>query len=273
VPCDVSIIVPVCNEEENILPLAQEVSAALLAGRWTYELVFVDDASTDGTWRNIQRARGLDGRVRGLRHTRNCGQSAALWTGIQRTTAAVIGTMDGDRQNDPADFPKMLDALERCDFVCGVRAKRRDNFVRRASARVARVARKWVLRVDFVDTGCGLRVFKRTAIAQLFAFNGLHRFLPILVHGSGGRTLELPVNHRPRVAGMSKYGIWDRLGRGILDLLAVAWYQRRRLQPVVVEEANVELTAEESDSRATSRARQTPIGTVGAGEGSRRLAD
>jgi dolichol-phosphate mannosyltransferase len=240
VACDISIVVPVRNEEDNILPLAQEVATALSQTRWTYELVFVDDASTDKTWLRIQDARRRDSRVRGLRHASNRGQSAALWTGIQATESSIIATMDGDRQNDPADFPRLLAELDGHDFVCGVRIKRQDALSRRFSAAVARHARKWVLKVDFADTGCGLRVFKRSTLASLFPFNGLHRFLPILVHGSGARTREVAVNHRPRVAGVSKYGIWDRLGRGIVDLLAMAWFQRRRLPPISYEEAQVE---------------------------------
>jgi dolichol-phosphate mannosyltransferase len=235
VACEVSIIVPVFNEQDNVRPLACEVASVLDACQPAFELVFVDDASTDGTWETIEEARRQDSRVWGLRHSANCGQSAALWTGIQASTAPVIATMDGDRQNDPADFPALLAALDRYDFVCGVRVRRQDSFVRRVSAVVARKARKIMLGVDFADTGCAVRVFKRTVLAGVFPFNGVHRFLPVLVHGAGARTLELPINHRPRVAGMSKYGLWNRLGRGIADLLAVAWYQRRRLTPVVIE--------------------------------------
>src|SRR5262245_11426006 len=198
----------------------------------SYELVFVDDASTDDTWRRIAEVRHLDARVRGLRHARNSGQSAALWTGIQATTSPILATLDGDLQNDPADLPRMLGELERHDFVSGMRLQRRDNFVRRVSSAIARWARRTALGVDFRDTGCAIRVFKRPALNGVFPFNGLHRFLPVIVHGGGARTLEVPVNHRPRVAGVSKYGIWNRLGRGIYDLFAIAWYQKRRLRPV-----------------------------------------
>lgn len=219
------------NEEENIFPLAREVreAFAFLDG---WELVFVDDASTDGTWQKIMLARDMDLRVRGLRHERNAGQSAALWTGFQATHSRLIATLDGDLQNDPADLIRLLDELEGVDFVCGVRVHRKDNWLRRVSSRVARKARKWVLRVDFSDTGCAARVFKRTALAGLFPFDGLHRFLPVLMHAAGARTKEVPVAHRPRVAGYSKYGVWNRLGRGILDLLAIAWYQRRRIAEI-----------------------------------------
>jgi dolichol-phosphate mannosyltransferase len=232
----ISIIVPVFNEAENILPLAQEVVEALHAEPRPFELVFVDDASTDQTWQRIEEAHKIDPRVGGLRHARNAGQSAALWTGIQATTSPIIGTLDGDLQNDPIDLSKMLSELAQYDFVCGVRIRRHDNFVRRASSSVARWARKTALGVDFRDTGCALRVFKRSALAGVFPFDGWHRFLPILVHGTGTKTLEIPVSHRPRSAGISKYGVWNRVGRGILDLLALAWYEKRRLRHVPFSE-------------------------------------
>jgi glycosyltransferase involved in cell wall biosynthesis len=241
VSVDISIIVPVFNEAENILPLTQEVTLALRSERRPYELVFVDDASIDKTWERINAAHQGNPSVRGLRHSSNCGQSAALWSGIQATTGAVIATMDGDLQNDPADLPRLLTELDRADFILGRRVKRRDNWLRQVSSRVARVARRAVLGVDLQDTGCSLRVFKRSVLDGIFPFNGLHRFLPVLVHGGGAKVLEIPVSHRPRTAGVSKYGIRNRLGRGIVDLLAVAWYQKRRLRPVqIIESARTE---------------------------------
>lgn len=233
--CEISIIIPVFNEAENILPLVDQVATALQKEPRSYELVFVDDTSTDETWRRIQDARGRDRRVTGLRHARNCGQSAALWTGLQATNCPIVATLDGDLQNDPADLPKLLAELAHCDFVCGVRTKRQDTVVRRVSSWVARRARKLALGVDFSDTGCAFRVFKRTALDGVFPFNGWHRFLPLLVHAAGATTREVPINHRPRVAGVSKYGVWNRLGRGVLDLFAMAWYQKRRLKKVAVE--------------------------------------
>ncbi len=250
---DLAIVVPVYNEAENVLPMVREVAAAMAHDGRGYELLFVDDGSTDPTWERIAQARRDDPRVRGLRHVRNCGQSAALWTGFQATRTPLIATLDGDLQNDPAELPRMLALLAEADFVCGRRAHRQDNWSRRLSARVARWARGMVLRVGFADVGCGLRVFKRTVLAGVFGFHGLHRFLPILVAGGGFVTLEVPVRHRPRVAGVSKYGVWNRLGRGILDLLAVAWYQQRRLQPV----ATVELGAACPPTEAASRAPAT----------------
>jgi dolichol-phosphate mannosyltransferase len=226
---ELAIIVPVYDEEENILPMAREVSEAMKNVAIDYELVFVDDASRDSTWQRIQELRKSNPRIRGLRHLKNAGQSAALWTGILNTTTPLIATLDGDLQNDPADLPKLIAEIKNVDFVCGVRTKRKDTWVRRVSSKVARWARKSALGVDFADTGCAFRVFKRSTLDGLFGFNGLHRFLPVLVHGGGHSTKEIPINHRARVAGVSKYGLFNRLGRGIYDLIAVGWYQRRRV--------------------------------------------
>ncbi len=231
-----AILIPVFNEEDNVLPMTREVAAAMAEFSEPWELVFVDDGSTDATWARIGEARRLDEHVRGLRHTRNAGQSAAVWTGIRHTGSPVLATLDGDLQNDPAEIPRLYALLEEVDFVSGDRsAARRDHWVRRVSSVVARWCRVRALGYDFRDTGCALRVFKRETLSGLFAFNGLHRFLPILVAGGGWKTREVPVNHRPRVAGVSKYGVWNRLWRGLFDLVGVAWFQKRRLPPVPVE--------------------------------------
>ena len=229
---EISIIVPVFNEADNVLPMAREVAAAMSKSGRDWELVFVDDASSDETPQRIIEATRADHHVRGLRHQRNAGQSAAVWTGIQATTSPVLCTLDGDLQNDPTDLPAMIAELGKVDFVSGMRLNRQDSWVRKVSSKIARAARKSALGVDFRDTGCAIRAFKRTALAGVFPFNGLHRFLPVLVHGGGAKTLEVPVNHRPRVAGVSKYGVWNRLGRGIYDLIAISWYQKRRYRPV-----------------------------------------
>src|SRR5688572_24744219 len=225
--------------------MMREVAAAMNNAGHNWELVFVDDASTDETPRRIMEAVLADPHVRGLRHQRNAGQSAAVWTGIQATTGPILCTLDGDLQNDPADLPAMIGELERVDFVSGMRLNRQDKWLRKVSSKVARWARKSALGVDFQDSGCALRAFKRAALAGVFPFNGLHRFLPIIVHGGGAKTLEVPVKHRPRVAGVSKYGVWNRLGRGIYDLMAIGWYQKRRYRPVEV----VVLVASPNDCR------------------------
>lgn len=234
---EIAIVVPLFNEADNVEPLVAEITRVFAPETRPWELVLVDDCSTDDTWARIQAVGRRDPRVHGLRHARNRGQSAAVWTGLQGTPAPLLCTLDGDLQNDPAELPRMLALLDEVDFVCGHRVNRRDSLVRKLSSRVARLARRWVLRHDFADTGCALRAFKRSSLAGVFPFNGLHRFLPILVAGNGSRCREVPVNHRPRVAGVSKYGVWNRLGRGLFDLVGVAWYQRRRLDPVAVQDS------------------------------------
>jgi glycosyltransferase involved in cell wall biosynthesis len=237
VPVELSIIVPVFEEEENVAPLAEQIVQALAGESRPWELVFVDDASRDRTWERIQGARRRDPRVKGVRHQRNAGQSAAFWTGLRATTAPLVATLDGDLQNDPADLPRLLAELAHADFVSGVRVNRRDTWVRRVSSRVARRARRAAFGVDFRDTGCFLRVFRRSALGGVLPFNGWHRFLPVLVHGAGVAVREVPVNHRPRAAGVSKYGIWNRLGRGLYDLVGVGWYLNRRLSPIPFTES------------------------------------
>jgi dolichol-phosphate mannosyltransferase len=202
-------------------------------------LILVDDASTDGTWERILEVQRADKRVRAVRHARNSGQSAALWTGFGVSQGSIIATLDGDLQNDPADLPLLLEALASADLVCGVRTKRMDNALRRVSSKVARWARKLVLGVDFRDSGCNLRAFKRSVLQTLFPFDGLHRFMPIVAQGAGAVVVEMPVNHRPRIAGSSKYGVWNRLGRGIADLAMIAWYRKRQLKNIsFVEHTN-----------------------------------
>ena len=171
----------------------------------------------------------MDSRVRALRHSKNAGQSAALWTGFKHCRADVIATLDGDLQNNPADLPRLIAELQSCDMVCGVRIKRMDTWLRRVSSGIARIARKKVLGVDFRDSGCNLRVFKATLLKNLPAFDGIHRFMPILAHGAGAIVKEVPVDHHPRTAGKSNYGVWNRLGRGIYDLLMVRWLLKRQL--------------------------------------------
>lgn len=233
-PAELAIIIPVFDEAENVLPLAGEIAEVLRDEPRTWELVFVDDASTDGTWDKILAARRRDPRVRGVRHAKNAGQSGALWTGLQATDAPIVATLDGDRQNDPADLPRLLAELATVDFVCGHRVNRQDSFGRRLSSRLARWARRAALGADFADTGCALRVFRRSALGEVFPFDGWHRFLPILVAAQGVSTKEVPVHHRPRAAGRSKYGVWNRLWRGLFDLVGVAWHLKRRLRAVPV---------------------------------------
>jgi dolichol-phosphate mannosyltransferase len=218
---EISVVVPLYNEARNVEPLVRQIFAAFREEKRPLELILVDDRSTDETWEEILKVRRTDARIRALRHQRQSGQSAALWTGFQASRGEIIATLDGDLQNDPADFPRMLAELPTCDMVCGVRVGRKDTMVRRISSVIARWARKVVLGVDFRDSGCNLRAFKRSVLKLLPAFDGLHRFIPILAHGSGAIVREIPVTHHARVAGLSKYGIGNRLRRGIVTLALV----------------------------------------------------
>lgn len=226
---DISVVVPLKDERPNVLPLVQRIFEVLDAASLESELILVDDGSTDGTWTRILEAQSSHSRIRSLRHERNVGQSAALWTGFKACRAKWIATLDGDLQNDPLDLPRMISELRHCDMVCGVRVSRKDNLTRRISSHVARRARKLLLGVDFRDAGCNLRVFRASILASIVPFNGLHRFLPILAQAAGATIVELPVHHHPRTAGNSKYGVWNRLGRGVADLCGVRWLLKRRL--------------------------------------------
>lgn len=227
---EISIVVPLFNEADNVAPLVKRICEAMEAQPGSWEMVLVDDCSSDGTWTRISGEQQCERRLRPLRHLRNQGQSAALWSGFKHSRGTIIATLDGDLQNDPMDLPRMIDELASCDMVCGVRTRRADTWLRRVSSRIARWSRRAALGVDFADTGCNLRVFRRPVLQTLPPFNGIHRFMPVLAHNGGARVKELPVCHHPRLAGVSKYGLWNRLGRGICDLLMVALYLRRQLR-------------------------------------------
>ena len=236
---ELSIVIPFFNEGPNVVPLAREVLAALRNEPRRLELILVDDASTDDTWQQMLRARDEDARVRPVQLQARSGQSAALWSGFKAGRGEILATLDGDRQNDPADLPNLLARLDQYDLVCGVRVKREDNFVRRQSSRIARWARRAVLSIDFPDTGCNLRVFKRPVLETVLPFDGFHRFMPVLALAGGVKAIGVPVGHRPRTAGRTKYGVWNRLGRGIKDLWMVKWYLKRRIKNIPMTEAPV----------------------------------
>jgi len=232
---EISVVVPLRNESANVLPLTERIFAALDKASGGIELILVDDASSDDTWQRILESRQAHPRLRAFRHSQNLGQSAALWTGFRASHGKILATLDGDLQNDPADLPRMLALLADCDMVCGVRTNRADNWLRRVSSSIARFARKTVLGVDFADTGCNLRVFKRTVLETLPAFDGIHRFMPVFVHNVGAVVKEIPVSHHPRTAGRSNYGIGNRLGRGIRDLIMVRWFLKRQIGRAATE--------------------------------------
>jgi dolichol-phosphate mannosyltransferase len=224
----VSIIVPVFNEEDNIAPLAEEIAASCgsLPG---VEVLFVDDGSTDATWAQIEAARARFPFVAGHRFPKNRGQSAALLVGFRIASGDVIVMLDGDLQNNPTDIPLLLNKLETCDVVCGYRANRKDTWSRRAGSRAANVIRNWFTHDGIRDTGCTLKAFRRECAADLPPLNGVHRFMPAYFTLHGRCIKQVPVDHRPRRFGTSKYTNLQRLPRTLFDLLGFVWYRRRLL--------------------------------------------
>jgi glycosyltransferase involved in cell wall biosynthesis len=224
----VSIVVPFFNEEDNVPELAARV-AAVFAGLpgHDYECVFVNDGSTDGTRAALDRLAAADARVRPVHFKANRGQSAAVIAGLQRARGEYLITLDGDLQNDPCDIPRFVELLAEHDCVCGYRAKRNDDFIRRLSSRVANRVRDAILRDGIRDSGCGAKGFRRACVPHLPCFNGVHRFMAVFIRRAGFDLVEMPVTHNPRIHGVSKYGIGNRLWRGLYDLVGVAWLRRR----------------------------------------------
>lgn len=227
----ISVVVPVYNESGNIRPLAEEVARAL-AGHITFELIFVDDCSEDATLAEIDSAMADNPRVAVQRHQRNRGQSAGVRTGVLAARAPIIATLDGDGQNDPGDIPALYERLiaePGLSMVIGERRQRQDSWLRKLSSSVANSVRSTLLRDETRDTGCGIKVFRRDEFLNLPAFDHMHRFMPALMQRNGGRVCAVPVHHRPRLHGESKYGVNNRLWVGIVDMLGVFWLQKRRI--------------------------------------------
>jgi dolichol-phosphate mannosyltransferase len=227
-----SVVIPVYNEAGNLRSLAREVFTAL-AGR-PFELIFVDDASNDDTAAEAARVQAELGKALiVVRHERNAGQSTALHTGFRVARNDWVVTLDGDGQNDPADIPRLLAVIEQPGFdprvklVTGLRLRRQDSWVRKLSSRIANGVRRAILKDGVPDTGCGLKLIERDAFLNLPYFDHMHRFIPALVQQGGGKVISVPVNHRPRQWGSSKYGIGNRLFTGLVDLAGVAWLGRR----------------------------------------------
>jgi len=236
---ELSVVIPVCNEEPNIEPLLREILAAL-PGR-ALEIIYVDDGSTDGSAALLRRLRHEVPALRVLTHARRSGQSAGLCTGLRAARADWVATLDGDGQNDPADIPRLLAARDApghdaVRLYMGHRVNRRDTLIRRISSRVANGVRSRMLRDATPDTGCGLKLIHRQTFLELPRFNHMHRFLPALVHRAGAQVLSVPVHHRERERGISKYGLFDRLWVGIVDLFGVMWLARRKVAPPGISE-------------------------------------
>jgi dolichol-phosphate mannosyltransferase len=237
---DLSVVIPVKDEAANVAPLVAELRAAL-DGLLDYEIVFVDDGSEDGTAAEVARLQAEAPHVRLLRHMRCCGQSAAIRSGVRAARAAWIATLDGDGQNDPADIPKLWRiGLTTPDapllLIAGYRESRQDSWAKRFASQIANRARRGILGDDTPDSGCGLKLFPRALFLALPYFDHMHRFLPALVLREGGIVRSIRVNHRPRRRGVSKYGVFDRLGVGVVDLLGVIWLKRRAARPHLLDE-------------------------------------
>ena len=236
---DLSVVIPVKNEAENLAPLIAEIHAAL-DGLVSFEIVYVDDGSTDDSVQRLQAIQAGDPTLRLVRHAQSCGQSTAVRSGVKAAQGRWIATLDGDGQNDPADIPhlwRLAQAAEpgRPAIYCGHRAKRRDTAVKRLSSRFANGLRSRLLGDATPDTGCGLKLFERAVFLDLPYFNHMHRYLPALVLRLGGSVVSVKVNHRPRERGTSNYGTIDRALVGIVDLFGVMWLQRRAKVPVLLD--------------------------------------
>jgi dolichol-phosphate mannosyltransferase len=220
----VSVVVPVFNEEENMAILQSELRNAL-AGI-DHEIIFVDDGSTDRSAEKIEPASN----VRTVRFEKNTGQSAALYAGIQAARGQTIVMIDSDLQNDPADIPRLLEEISRgADLVCGYRVKRKDTMAKRLTSRIANFVRSRFTKDYVRDTGCTLKAMRRECVVALVPFKGMHRFIPALIRGAGFRLVEIPVNHRPRRFGQTKYGFGSRAWRATMDMFGVRWLLSRRL--------------------------------------------
>lgn len=236
-----SIVVPVHNEEANIRPLVGEIADVLANTGLEAEMIFVDDSSQDGTLSELRQLQALYPDLRVICHRICCGQSTALHTGIRCARGTLIATLDGDGQNDPADIPRLLEqwhtlAADGHDpLVAGYRRRRQDSEWRRFSSRLANTVRGYLLKDQTPDSGCGLKVFSRHLFLSLPYFDHMHRFLPALARRAGVAVISVEVNHRPRIHGYSKYGTWHRLWAGVWDLLGVFWLQHRARLPDVSE--------------------------------------
>jgi glycosyltransferase involved in cell wall biosynthesis len=221
----VSVVVPVFNEEENIPTLQAELHNALSG--IDHEIIFVDDGSSDQTAARIR----ILPEVRILRFEKNTGQSAAMYAGLHAARGSTVVLLDGDLQNDPADIPRLLAEIERgADLVCGYRAQRKDTVVKRITSRVANFVRSRFTKDGVRDTGCSLKAMRRECVEALVPFRGMHRFIPALVKGAGYRLVELPVNHRARQFGISKYGLGNRAVRATVDMFGVRWLLSRQFR-------------------------------------------
>lgn len=230
---ELSVVIPAYNEEDCLSDTLNELRTTLEeAGMDNWEVLIVDDGSHDRSPEIARRFSRDDSRFRLLQFEGNCGQTAAFDAGFRAARGRLVGMMDADGQNDPRDFKRLINALDEkgVDMMCGIRQKRQDSWVRRMSSRIGNGVRNWLTHEQVTDVGCSIRVFRRECIDRIKLFEGMHRFFPTLFRMEGYEIGEIPVNHRPRLKGKSKYGISNRLWRGLKDLMAVRWMQHRTLR-------------------------------------------
>lgn len=237
----ISVVIPCYNEQDNLVPLVTTLSEVLNPLNVTYEIVITDDCSKDDSWNVLKKIAAENPRLVAQRFEKNAGQSAALWAGIKAARGKYIATLDADMQNDPRDLPKFLEAMKTADCICGNRKAKRaegDNFIRQISSKIANGVRNWITQENVSDSGCCYRMFKRECAADLKFFKGMHRFLPTLFKIEGFTIAEIPVNHQHRLAGVSKYGVWNRVFASSYDLFAVRWMQKRMYRFKVKDRLN-----------------------------------
>ncbi|MBU1230254.1 MAG: glycosyltransferase family 2 protein [Proteobacteria bacterium] len=223
-----SIVIPVYNEEENLPRLFNEIAQAMRAGTRIWEVVFVDDGSSDSSLQVLKGLAQANSEVRYLAFVQNRGQSAAFCAGFDNAAHPVIVTLDADLQNDPADIPAMLELFEQgYDMAIGWRKKRQDTWSKRMGSKIGNAIRNRLTRESVRDTGCSLKAMRRDMLLRIPRFKGMHRYLPTLMKLEGARVAEMPVNHRERFSGVSKYSNWQRALVGVRDLLGVRWLQDR----------------------------------------------
>ena len=235
-PLDLSVVIPIYNERENLVPLEEKLNETLAGLNLDYEVVLVDDGSRDGSAELIGKLQKHNSRLRLIRFAENSGQSAAFMAGFRAANGRIIVTMDADLQNDPADIPLLLDKIGQFDVVCGWRHERNDPWIKKISSKVANAVRNQLSQETITDTGCSLKAFRRDCVAPLVLFNGMHRFFPTLMKMEGFTVTEVKVRHHCRLHGQSKYNIRNRLWSSWNDLLGVRWLKKRRLNYHVIEE-------------------------------------
>ena len=230
----ISVVIPIKDERDNLTPLTDQLMKVLQAREESkdapFEIIYVDDGSSDGSSEILDRLATEHGPVTALHFDRNHGQSAAFDAGFKHATGALVATLDGDLQNDPADIATLLPYSKDYDLVCGWRTNRHDSLVRKISSRVANAVRSVVTGDRVHDTGCSLKLFRRCVVERLQLFTGMHRFFPALALMHGFTVTEVPVQHHPRTHGLSKYGVGNRLFKSLYDLMAVRWMQTRCLR-------------------------------------------